>query len=125
MITRKKKVVASSNKVIQKNYVKAEDEVLEDVVDDTFEDVAVEIEPEATELLFEAEDVAELVAEVTGKDVEVAVNDDDTVDFTIGEDTFTVSAEGNEEILEASKKVLKKGILASKKKARVAARKVR
>lgn len=84
--------------------VVAEDEIMDEVVDQG----TVEVEPEATELLFEAEDVAELIAEVTGQDVEVSVNDDDTVDFAIGEDVYTVTAEGDEEILEASTRVLKK-----------------
>jgi len=89
--------------------VVAEDEIMDEVVDQG----AVEVDPAATELLFEAEDVAELVAEITGQDVEVSVNDDDTVDFAIGEDVYTVSAEGDEEILEASTRVLKKKVTAS------------
>lgn len=73
-----------------------------------------EVAPEATELLFEAEDVAELVAEVTGQPVEVEA-DENTAEFTIGEDIYTVEAEGTEEVLEASKKVLrnKKTVTAS------------
>lgn len=90
--------------------VVAEEEVIDEVVDQGGE---VEVAPEATELLFEAEDVAELVAEVTGQSVEVTVNDDDTVDFAVGEDVFTVSADGDEELLEASTRVLKKGVKAS------------
>ena len=100
MIHKTKRVSASQ--------VVAEDEILDEVVDEVAEDAQVEVDPEATELLFEAEDVAELVAEITGQDVEVSVNDDDTVDFAIGEDVYTVSAEGDEEILEASTRVLKK-----------------
>ena len=100
MIHKTKRVSASQ--------VVAEDEILDEVVDEVAEDAQVEVDPEATELLFEAEDVAELVAEITGQDVEVSVNDNDTVDFTIGEDVYTVSAEGDEEILEASTRVLKK-----------------
>ena len=86
------------------------EEIVDDVVDQGGE---VEVAPEATELLFEAEDVAELVAEVTGQAVEVSVNDDDTVDFVVGEDTYTVSADGDEELLEASTRVLKKSVKAS------------
>lgn len=88
------------------------EEIVDDVVDQGGE---VEVAPEATELLFEAEDVAELVAEVTGQAVEVSVNDDDTVDFVVGDDTYTVSADGDEELLEASTRVLKKGVKASTK----------
>lgn len=67
-----------------------------------------EVAPEATELLFEAEDVAQLAAEITGEDVEVTVDDSgDSVTFTIGDDDYIVDAEGDEEILEASTRVLK------------------
>ena len=48
-----------------------------------------EVAPEASELLFEADDVAELVAEVTGEDVTVEA-DEDKVEFTVGEEVFTV-----------------------------------
>ena len=70
---------------------------VEDVVDEGEVDVA----PEADGLLFEAQDVAELVAEITGEAVAVDSEDAETVVFTVGEDEFTVSAEGDEEILEA------------------------
>lgn len=66
----------------------------------------VAVDPEATELVFETEDVAELVAEVTGEDVEV-VADEDAVTFTVGDTDYTVEAEGQEEILETSRKVLR------------------
>ena len=68
----------------------------------------VSVAPEAAELLFEAEDVAELVAEVTGQVVEVSAEGDD-VTFTIGEgeqvEEYTVSAEGDEEIVESSRRI--------------------
>lgn len=68
----------------------------------------VDVAPEATELLFEAEDVAELVAEVTGEPVEVSVDDtDDTVTFTVGDSDYVVEAEGDEEILESVRKPMK------------------
>ena len=70
----------------------------------------VAVAPEATDLLFESEDVAELVAEVTGQVVEVTAEGDD-VTFVIGEgdeaEEFTVSAEGDEEVLEATRRPLK------------------
>ena len=65
-----------------------------------------EVAPEATDLLFEAEDVAELVAEVTGEAVEVTA-EEDTVTFAIGEDEYTVEAEGNEEILESVRRPMR------------------
>ena len=70
---------------------------------DEMMDGEVMVAPEATDLLFEAEDVAELLAEVTGEDVEVSA-DEGTVAFAVGEDEFTVEAEGDEEILESVRK---------------------
>ena len=70
-------------------------------------DEEVMVAPEATELVFEAEDVAEIVAEFTGEDVEVEVVEDG-VEFTAGEDSITVEPEGDEELLEASTNVLGK-----------------
>ncbi len=66
----------------------------------------VSVDPEATELVFETEDVAELIAEVTGEDVE-AVADEDEVTFTVGDTDYTVSAEGQEEILETSRRIMR------------------
>jgi len=107
----------TSNKVnTRSRKIKAEDEV-------AVEDAAVAVAPEATDLLFEAEDVAELVAEVSGSDVTVEA-DENSVVFTVGEDEFVVEPEGDEEILESSRRVLKgkKTVRASR---RVAARRVR
>lgn len=74
------------------------------------------VAPEASDLLFEAEDVAELVAEVTGESVDVSA-DDDTVTFAVGEDEYTVEAEGDEEVLEAVRRPLrnKKAVAASRR----------
>ena len=47
-------------------------------------DEEVNVAPEATDLLFEAEDVADLVVEITGQPVEVTA-DGDAVTFAIGE----------------------------------------
>lgn len=66
----------------------------------------VDIAPEATDLLFEVEDVAELVAEVTGEPVEVTA-DEDVVTFAVGDTEFTVEAEGDEEVLESVRKSFK------------------
>ena len=87
-----------------------EPEMDEDVVDDTPDaDEDVNVAPEATDLLFEAEDVAQLVAEVTGQPVDVEkAEDGNSVEFTVGEDVFTVTAEGDEEVLEAVRTPLKK-----------------
>lgn len=68
----------------------------------------VEVAPEATDLLFEADDVAELVAEVTEQEVTAEVTENGDVEFTVGEDdVYTVSPEGDEEVLEAVRKPLK------------------
>lgn len=66
----------------------------------------VYVDPESTDLLFEAEDVAELVAEVTGEEVSVT-SDEDGVTFTVAGDEFYVEPEGDEEILEASRKKIR------------------
>ena len=55
------------------------------------------------------EDVAQLVAEVTGDDVVVETDDEsDTVTFTVGDDQFEVQPDGDEEILEASTRFSRK-----------------
>lgn len=71
-------------------------------------DVDVDVAPEATDLLFEADDVAQLVAEVTGEDVIVETDDEsNAVTFIVGEENFEVTPEGDEELLEASTRILK------------------
>ena len=88
---------------IQKRKITAADEVDVDAMD-----TGAEVAPEAADLLFEAEDVAELVAEVTGEPVEVSADDDgSTVTFAVGDDEFTVEAEGDEEILQSVRKTLR------------------
>lgn len=99
----KKAPVRASRYTRPARAIKAEDEI----VDETEGGAAdVVVDPEATDLLFEVEDVAELVAEVTGQEVEVTA-DENQVTFAVGEDNFIVEAEGDEEILESSMKVLK------------------
>lgn len=68
--------------------------------DDEMDMPETQVDPAATDLLFEAEDVAELIAEVSGTPVEVTA-DEDVVTFVVGDDEYTVEAEGDEEILEA------------------------
>lgn len=69
-------------------------------------DAGATVAPEATDLLFEAEDVAELVAEVTGETVEVTADEDQVV-FSVGDAEYTVEAEGDEEVLETSRRALR------------------
>lgn len=89
--------------------IKADDEL--DVEDELpeVEDTDVEVSPEATELLFETEDVAQLLAEVTQQPVDVDTTDDgESVEFTVGDDVYTVESEGDEEVLESVRKPFKR-----------------
>ena len=76
--------------------IKAEEEMIEDVP----------VMDDPGELLFEATDVADLLAEVTGEDVNMDM-DDNVVVFTVGEDEYTIEPEGDEEVLEAVRKPLR------------------
>lgn len=104
-----KKGYRPSNRPMTRKPVRAEEEIDIDVDEEIpAEDAEATVDPAATDMLFEAEDVAELVAQVTGEDVTVEVDDEeDSVIFTVGEEEYTVTPEGDEEILEASRKALK------------------
>lgn len=112
--------------------VKAEDEIEEiddiDVADDDvdFDDADFEDAPvEESEILFEAEDVAEVLAEATGEPVDYTVDDETTeVTFTVGENEITVTPEGDEEVVEESTRVRGRKIAASRKMMRQPARRV-
>lgn len=101
-------------------------EEMDEEVEEVEEVGGVDVAPEASDLLFEAEDVAELVAEVTGQEVSVTV-EDDVVTFEVGEDAYAVEAEGDEEILETTRKPLrgKSSVRASRRVARGNRRPVR
>ena len=99
-IAKKSAIKASNTRALRRRPIRAEEEIEEEV---DVEEAAVDVAPEASDLLFEAEDVAELVAEVTGQDVAVTA-EDNTVTFEIGEDAFVVEADGDEEILESTRK---------------------
>ena len=71
--------------------VMAETEVAEDVV----------------ELLFEANDVADLISDVTGEDVTVE-SDGDVVEFTVGEETFTCEPDEGADTVESSTRILRR-----------------
>lgn len=112
--TSKKAAVKASNRMARTaRPVKAAEEIEEEVVEDVA-DVAVA--PEASDLLFEAEDVAELLAEVTGQNVAVTA-EEDQVTFEVGEDEYVVEAEEDVETLASTKKPLqnKKAVKASRK----------
>lgn len=130
MIIQKKVVKASKNAKrpaikastlrTRKRAIRANDEVVdeEEIVDDIDEggNGDVDVAPEASDLLFEAEDVAELVAEVTGKDVAVTA-EEDVVSFEVGDDVFTVEADGDEEVLEASTRAKRANKVTASKRA--------
>lgn len=110
----KKSAVKASNSraKARRRAIRANEEMEEKVK----EGGAVDVTPEASDLLFEVDDVAELLAEVTGEDVSVEA-DEDQVIFGIGDDEYTVDAEGDEEILENTRKPLrgKASVRASRK----------
>ena len=90
--------------------------VEDEMVDEGGEGAEINVDPEATELLFETDDVAQLVAEVTEQPVDVVV-DEDAVVFTVGDVDYTVEPEGDEELLAAATRVRagKKPVKASKR----------
>lgn len=101
-----KRRVAANRSVKSRRPIRAaeEDEMIEDM---SYED---------TDLLFEAEDVAQLLAEVTGEAIDVTVNDDgESVIFSVGDEEYTVEAEGDEEVLESCRRDIrgKKSVKAS------------
>ena len=79
---------------------------------------------EATDLLFETNDVAELLANATGEDVDVTV-DGETVEFAVGEDVYTCEAEPTDETVESSTRVNKRKVAASSTVRRPAGKAVR
>lgn len=108
--------VRASRAALRRRAIKADEEFddieeIEDmpvddmpVADEGIEEAEVNVDEAASELLFEAEDVAELVAEVSGLPVDVTA-DEDAVVFTVGDDEFTVTPDGDEEIVEQSTRV--------------------
>lgn len=114
-IDKNKRRVSASKSIRPRRPVKAADETEDEDMDMEVDEVNVE----DTDLLFEAEDVAQLLAEVTGEPIDVTVNDDgESVVFAVGDDEFTVQAEGDEEVLETSRRALKgkKSVKASTKR---------
>lgn len=87
----------------------------------------VNVAPEASELIMDTEDVADLLAEVTGEDVTVEATDE-ALEFQIGEDVFTVEPDEDEEVevLESNRRALrnKRPVAANKNTRRPAPRKI-
>ena len=75
-----------------------------------------EIATEAADLLFEVEDVAQLVAEITGEDVDVTA-DENEVTFAVAGEEFTCSAEEDIDEVESSRSIKRsmKRVAASRK----------
>ena len=97
--------------------VKADGQVEDVEAPEAPEAPEAEVAPEATELLFETEDVAQLLTEVTDEDVTVDVDDDtDEIVFTVADEEYTVAPDGEEELLEASTRIMgKKRVSAASK----------
>lgn len=111
-----KRPIRANEKMIRSDEEIDTEEVIDEPVEEEIIDEPVEDEPVQEELLFEAEDVAQLLAEYSGEAVDYTVDDETTeVTFTIGEDEITVTPEGDEEIVEESTRVRGQKIAASKK----------
>lgn len=87
----------------------------------------VDVTPEASEILFQADDVADVIAEVTGEDVSADIADEETgaVEFTVGDpetgDSYIVEPDGDEEQVESATKAAprKRAVKASSNRNRV------
>jgi len=100
--------VSASRSALRRRAIKA-DEEFDDVDalpegEDTPAGDDVNVDAEASELLFQAEDVAELISEVSGQPVDVTADENEVV-FTVGDDEYTVTPDGDEEVVEESKRV--------------------
>lgn len=117
-----KKVAPSAKRPVRasRRFIKSEDEI-EDIeqFDDEIpadDDTDDEEAPVEEEILFEASDVAEVLAEVTGEPVDYTLDDETTeVTFTVGDDEITVTPEGDEEVVEESTRVRGRKVSASQK----------
>jgi hypothetical protein len=88
----------------------------DEIIDEDIEDVDIDEAPVSEEILFEASDVAELLAEYSGEPVDYTVDDETTeVTFTVGDEELTVTPEGDEEVVEESTRVRGRRIAASRR----------
>lgn len=84
-----------------------------DIDDEDTDDVSVESSAEG--LLFEVQDVAQVIAEITGQDVEVSTDDEtDEVEFAVGDEVYTITPDGDEEEVVSSRQISKRPIRASR-----------
>lgn len=111
--------VSASRASLRRRAIKADEEIeeIEAPIEEAPAEESVNVDAEASELLFEAEDVAELIAEVSGQPVDVTADENEVV-FTVGEDEYTVTPEGDEEIVEESKRVRARSVKADRAVAR-------
>lgn len=121
-----KRATSSAKRPVRasRRFIKSEDEI-EDMppAEDDVEMDDFEEEPVQEEILFEASDVAEVLAEVTGEPVDYTVDDETTeVTFTVGDDEITVSPEGDEEVVEESTRVRGRRVAASRRTCRPSSR---
>ena len=94
------------------------DEQIDEVedVDINDEDTdGVSVESSAEGLLFEVQDVAQVIAEITGQDVEVSTDDEtDEVEFAVGDEVYTITPDGDEEEVVSSRQISKRPVRASR-----------
>lgn len=114
---------------IKKRRIVAEEELPETVdteMEETFDDEdagegEVNVDPEISEVLFEAQDVGEILAEVTGEDVDV-YSDQDTGDviINVGDEEYTITPdEDAEEVTSAKKPAARRPVKASTRRGAV------
>lgn len=124
-----KKVEPSAKRPVRasRRFIRSDEDIEDIQVDDIdveeapVDEAPIEEETFEEEILFEAADVAEVLAEVTGEPVDYTVDDETTeVTFTVGDDEITVTPEGDEEVVEESTRVRGRKIAASQKLARPA-----
>lgn len=119
-----KKVDTSAKRPVSasREFVRSDEEI--DDIDETFdeeipaEDDFVEEEEgyEEQSLLFDADDVAQVLAEATGESVDYTVDDETLeVSFAVGDQEITITPEGDEEVVEESTRVRGSKIAASRK----------
>lgn len=93
--------------------VVADEEI--DEIDEVKDTDDVSVESSAEGLLFEVQDVARVIAEITGQDVEVSTDDEtDEVEFAVGDEVYTITPDGDEEEVVSSRQISKRPVRASR-----------
>ena len=87
----------------------------EEVDDDAADEGGVVVEDSAEGLLFEVQDVAQVIAEITGEEVEVSTDDEtDEIEFAVGDSVYTITPDGDEEEVVSSRQISKRPVRASR-----------